>query len=284
MVRAQVVVGTPRRVSGMVSRGTLSLEQVKLCLVDECDDMLSRGLKEPLYELLQQLPAKAQRCLFACADTMPAPAHTNTIQDITNRFMGSNSVRVLTQEDEVNRQVKNIDQFYVNVEREDWKFETLCDLYGTLPMAVAQVVIYCNTRRKVDMLADRLRKREFAVSTVHGDMYMHGDTHTHAEPGALQAFLSGTTRILITTLPSFVENPRDTPISFVVNYDLPRNREGYLHRLATLVPSVGPDSSGSHGSKKMTIFFVTDDDVKALRELESFSSKPITELPMDLMM
>lgn len=63
---------------------------------------------------------------------------------------------------------QGIKQFFVAVEREEWKFDTLCDLYDTL--TITQAVIFCNTKRKVDWLTDKMRQNNFTVSSMHGDM------------------------------------------------------------------------------------------------------------------
>ncbi|CAN6247205.1 unnamed protein product [Urochloa humidicola] len=85
--------------------------------------------------------------------------------EITRKFMNK-PVRILVKRDELT--LEGIKQFYVNVEKEDWKLDTLCDLYETL--AITQSVIFVNTRRKVDWLTDKMRSRDHTVSATHGDM------------------------------------------------------------------------------------------------------------------
>ena len=86
---------------------------------------------------------------------------------------------------------QGIKQFFVAVEREEWKFDTLCDLYDTL--TITQAVIFCNNKRKVDWLTERMRTNNFIVSSMHGDMPQKERDTIMAE------FRSGTTRVLITT-------------------------------------------------------------------------------------
>ena len=64
--------------------------------------------------------------------------------------------------------LEGIKQFFIAIEREEWKLETLCDLYSTL--TITQAIIYCNTRRKVDWLTEQMQSRDFTVSSMHGDM------------------------------------------------------------------------------------------------------------------
>ena len=128
----QVVVGTPGRVYDMIKRQELSLAAVKIFVLDEADEMLSRGFKDQIYDVFQHLPAKVQVCLFSA--TMP-----EEILEISQRFM-RNPIRILVKRDELT--LEGIRQFYIAVEREDWKLETLCDLYETL--TITQAIIYCN--------------------------------------------------------------------------------------------------------------------------------------------
>jgi translation initiation factor 4A len=250
----QIVVGTPGRVYDMINRQVLNLSKVKMFVLDEADEMLSRGFKDQIYDVFQHLPPEVQVCLFSA--TMPAD-----ILDISNRFM-RNPQRILVKRDELT--LEGIKQFYVAVEREDWKFETLCDLYETL--TITQAIIYCNTRRKVDWLTDKMGQRDFTVSSMHGDM-----TGQEREL-IMREFRSGSSRVLITT--DLLARGIDVQqVSLVINYDLPPNRENYIHRIGR---------SGRFGRKGVAINFVTNDDVRAMRELEAFYNTQIEEMPMNV--
>merc|ERR1711935_836995 len=103
------------------------------------------------------LPSTVQVCLFSA--TMPPE-----ILDMTTKFM-RDTVRILVKKDELT--LEGIKQFYVAIEKEDWKMDTLCDLYETL--TITQAIIYCNTRRKVDWLAEKMMARDFTISTMHAE-------------------------------------------------------------------------------------------------------------------
>merc|ERR1719158_1106563 len=120
--------------------------------------MLSRGFKDQIYDIYQLLRPHPQVGLFSA--TLPPEA-----LDITRKFMNK-PVRILIKRDELT--LEGIRQFYVNVEKEEWKLETLCDLYETL--SITQSVIFVNTRRKVDWLTLKMAERDFTVSAIHGDM------------------------------------------------------------------------------------------------------------------
>merc|ERR1712032_1631739 len=133
-----VVVGTPGRVYDMINRRALRLADTKIFALDEADEMLSRGFKDQIYDVFKFLPEQVRVALFSA--TMPLE-----VLEITSRFMQEPS-RILVKKDELT--LEGIKQFYIAVEREEWKLDTLCDLYETL--TITQAIIYCNTRRKVD--------------------------------------------------------------------------------------------------------------------------------------
>merc|ERR1711966_633094 len=87
--------------------------------------------------------------------------------------------------------LEGIRQFYIAIDREDWKVDTLCDLYETL--TITQAIIYCNTRRKVDMLYEELTKRDFTCSC------MHADLDQKERELIMREFRSGSSRVLIST-------------------------------------------------------------------------------------
>jgi len=249
-----VVVGTPGRVYDMLSRRVLRPDHIKALVLDEADEMLSRGFKDQIYDIFQALPSSIQVGLFSA--TMPPDA-----LDLTRKFMRE-PVRILVKKEQLT--LEGIKQYYVNVEKEEWKLDTLCDLYDTLN--ITQCVIFCNSRRKVDWLTDKLRSRDFTVSSTHGDL-----TSQEREV-ILSQFRTGSSRILITT--DLLARGIDVQqVSLVINYDLPRNLENYLHRIGR---------SGRFGRKGVAINFVTKDDVRLLREIEQFYNTHIEEMPSNI--
>ncbi|KAJ2373936.1 translation initiation factor eIF4A [Coemansia sp. RSA 2607] len=251
---AHVVVGTPGRVHDMISRGIFKAESVKLFALDEADEMLSRGFKDQIQQVFSLLPADVQVVLLSA--TMPTE-----VLDVTTKFM-RDPIRILVKRDELT--LEGIKQFYISVEREDYKFDTLADIYETV--SITQAVIFCNTRRKVDFLTDKLRERNFTVSAMHGDM------DQEQRDTIMKEFRSGSSRILITT--DLLARGIDVQqVSLVINYDLPTNRENYIHRIGR---------GGRFGRKGIAINFVTDDDTAALRDIEQHYSTQIDEMPGDI--
>merc|ERR1711956_58985 len=147
---------------------------------------------------------------------------------------------------------------------EDWKLDTLSDLYETV--TITQAVIFCNTRRKVDWLTDKLTARDFTVSA------MHGDVDQAQRDVIMKEFRSGSSRVLIAT--DLLARGIDVQqVSLVINYDLPQNNENYLHRIGR---------SGRFGRKGVAINFVTEDDERMLQDIQRFYNTVVEELPSNV--
>merc|ERR1712168_1532340 len=232
-IGVQIIVGTPGRVFDMINRRVLNPKAIKMFVLDEADEMLSRGFKDQIYDVFRYLPSEVQVVLLSA--TMPAD-----VMDVTTKFM-RDPITILVKKEELT--LEGIKQFYVNVEKEDWKLETLCDLYETL--TITQAVIFCNTRRKVDWLTDKMHQRDFTVSAMHGDM------DQKERDVIMREFRSGSSRVLITT-DLLARGIVVQQVSLVINYDLPTNRENYIHRIGR---------GGRFGRKGVAINFVTQDDV-----------------------
>eukprot|EP01038_Epipyxis_sp_PR26KG_P015768 gene15768-21355_t len=249
-----VVVGTPGRVYDMIHRRALRLEEVKLFVLDEADEMLSRGFKEQIYDVFKYMPENIQCTIFSA--TMPLD-----VLEVTEKFM-RDPIRILVKKDELT--LEGIKQFYIAIEREEWKFDTLCDLYGTL--TITQAIIYCNTRRKVDWLTQKMQEKDFTVSS------MHGELDQRERDTIMREFRSGSSRVLITT--DLLARGIDVQqVSLVINYDLPTNRENYIHRIGR---------SGRFGRKGVSINFIVKADVKYMKDIEQFYNTQIEEMPSNV--
>ena len=132
-----VVSGTPGRVFDMIRRRCLRTRNIKMLVLDEADELLNKGFKDQIYDIYRYLPPQTQVVLLSA--TLPYD-----VLEMTTKFM-TDPIRILVKRDELT--LEGIKQFFVAVEKEDWKFDTLCDLYDTL--TITQAVIFCNTRRKV---------------------------------------------------------------------------------------------------------------------------------------
>jgi len=250
----QIVVGTPGRVYDMINRRSFQTDMIKMFVLDEADEMLSRGFKDQIYKVFKTMNGDTQVILLSA--TMPAE-----VLDVTGKFM-RDPVTILVKKEELT--LEGIKQFYVNVEKEEWKLDTLSDLYDTL--SITQAVIFCNTRRKVDWLTQKMREKEHTVSAMHGDM------DQKEREVIMKEFRSGSSRVLITT--DLLARGIDVQqVSLVINYDLPTNRENYIHRIGR---------GGRFGRKGVAINFVTDEDQRTLKDIEEFYNTQIVEMPSDV--
>jgi ATP-dependent RNA helicase len=249
-----LVSGTPGRVFDMIKRRNLRTRNIKTLVLDEADEMLNKGFKEQIYDVYRYLPPETQVVLVSA--TLPVD-----VLEMTSKFM-TDPIRILVKRDELT--LEGIKQFFVAVEKEEWKFDTLCDLYDTL--TITQAVIFCNTKKKVDWLTEKMRANNFTVSAMHGDM-------PQKERDAIMGeFRGGTTRVLITT-DVWARGIDVQQVSLVINYDLPMNRENYIHRIGR---------SGRYGRKGVAINFVKADDVGALRDIEQYYSTQVDEMPQNV--
>ena len=207
-----------------------------------------------IYDIYRHLPPQSQVVLVRA--TLPVE-----VLEMTRKFM-NDPVRILVKRDELT--LEGIKQFFVSVEKEEWKFDTLCDLYDTL--TVTQAVIFCNTRQKVDWLAAKMRESNFTVAAMHGDMTQE------ERDKVMEEFRSGSSRVLIAT-DLWGRGIDVQQVSLVICYDLPTNRELYIHRIGR---------SGRFGRKGVAINFVKTEDVRTLREIEQFYSTQIDEMPLNV--
>ncbi|KAG9392048.1 DEAD/DEAH box helicase [Carpediemonas membranifera] len=251
----QVVVGTPGRVLDMINRGALRTEAIKSFVLDEADEMLSQGFTEQIYTIFQSVPAEVQVLLLSA--TMP-----DDVLQITDKFM-RDPVKILVRKDELT--LDGIQQFFVPMDDESWKLDVLLDLYKNL--IVSKAVIFCNTKRKVEWLSEQLQGLEFAVSCVHSEM------DQQARNDIMNEFRRGATRVLIGT--DLIARGIDVQqVSLVINYDLPKEKETYLHRIGR---------SGRFGRKGIALNFVVGPrDEGNLAEISQFYKTEIKPMPEDI--
>ena len=253
--KPHIVIGTPGRMFDMIKKGALDTTGIKLLVVDEADEMLSRGFREQIYDIFKRLPTEViQVALFSA--TM-----SQEFFDVTQNFMRK-PVKILVKTDELT--LEGIKQFYINLERQEYKFETLIDLYSLC--TISQSIVYCNSKRMVDELSRRMRERNFVVASIHGEMSPVERQETMTD------FRKGSSRVLIAT--DLMARGIDVQqVSVVINYDIPSKIESYLHRIGR---------SGRYGRKGVAINFVTYYDERRLRDIEKYYSTQIDEMPSDI--
>jgi len=250
----QIIVATPGRLFDMISKKHIFTDNIKTLIIDEADEMLSSGFMEVLQNIIRCIPTTSQMCLFSA--TMP-----KEIIDLTENFM-NNPEKLLINRDELT--LEGIKQFYIDLKQYNWKFDVLYDIYETIN--VTQSIIYVNSKNVLNNLYDRLSRDEFPVS------YIHGDMQTSERDKNLNDFKNGTTRIMLST--DLLSRGIDIQqLSLVINFDLPRNKETYIHRIGR---------SGRYGRKGTAINFVTSEDIDHMNEIQKFYNTKIDEMPQNL--
>jgi len=250
----QIVVGTPGRVHDMLKRGFLKAEHLKLFVLDEADEMLGRGFQDQIKEIFKLIPGDVQIALFSA--TMPPE-----ILGLTKDFM-RDPATILVKNEELT--LDGIKQFYIAIDKEEWKFDTLVELYNNID--IQQCIMYCNKKQKVDELTEKLKEKNFTVSSMHGDM------EQNQRDLIMREFRTGTSRVLITT--DLLARGIDIQqVSLVINFDLPMSKEKYIHRIGR---------SGRFGRKGVAINFVTPTDYKFLQEVEKYYNTEVVEMPLDV--
>ena len=247
----QIVIGCPGRVHDMLRRKRLNNNNLRLIVLDEADEMLSQGFKEQVYNIFQYLPKDVQVALFSA--TMPSELNT-----LTEKFM-RDPLRVLVQTEQLT--LDGISQYYVALDNDEQKYETLKDLYGAI--AVSQCIIYCNSVKRVQDLYDAMTADNFPVCQIHSNM------DKRERDASYRDFRTGVNRVLISS--NVTARGIDIQqVSTVINFDVPKCVHVYLHRIGR---------SGRWGRKGTGVNFVTRRDTRKLREIEEYYSTHIEELP-----
>ena len=250
----QVVSGTPGRIVDMIKRRLLMVKQVKMLILDEADELMTKGFKEQIYEIYKHLSLTVQ-VVVVLATLTPE------VLEMTGKFT-SDPVKVLVKREKVT--LKGIKQYKIQCEEEQWKFDTLCDLYDNL--TITQAVIFCNTKAKVTWLAQQMKRQNFTVTLMHGDMKQDERDKIMAD------FRLGQLRVLIST-DVWARGIDVQQVSLVINYDLPLDKENYIHRIGRL---------GRFGRKGVAINLLTKLDIPELKALESYYKIKIKDMPLDL--
>lgn len=254
---AHIVIGTNGRILHMIKEKRINLYSIKFIILDEADELLADGLNEKLKYIFDKCSDGIQCCMVSA--TYPPQ-----IFNISKKIM-DNPVKVLLKNSEV--AVDLISQFYVNVEKEDLKFDTLLDLYSLV--STSQAIIFCNSVEKVDWLKENLEKNNFVITCIHGKM------NQKERENIVKEFRDGKTRILLTT--DLLSRGIDIPlVNLVINYDLPINKENYIHRIGRC---------GRFNKKGVSITMVKMEDpsdVKLFNKLKFHYKINIQELPENI--
>ncbi|WP_270246425.1 MULTISPECIES: DEAD/DEAH box helicase [unclassified Coprococcus] len=242
----QIVIGTPGRVMDHMRRKTMKLDFVHTVVLDEADEMLNMGFREDIEFVLSGVPEERQTVLFSA--TMPKP-----IMEITKKFQNNAKVIKVTKKELT---VPNIEQYYYDVKpkKKEEVLSRLLDIYSP-----RLSVVFCNTKKQVDLLVNALLGRGYFAAGLHGDMKQE------QRDRVMQGFRTGKTEILIATDVAARGIDVDE-VEAVFNYDLPQDDEYYVHRIGR---------TGRAGREGRAFSFVSGKEVYKLKEIQRYCKTKI---------
>ena len=237
----QLVIGTPGRVMDHMRRKTMKMDHVHTIVLDEADEMLNMGFREDIETILEGIPQEHQTVLFSA--TMP-----KAILQITKQFQKDAELVKVTKKELT---VPNIEQFYYEVKPKN-KEEVLSRLLDIYTPKLS--VVFCNTKKQVDLLVNALLGRGYFAAGLHGDMKQA------QRDRVMQGFRSGKTDILVCTDVAARGIDVDD-VEAVFNYDLPQDDEYYVHRIGR---------TGRAGRVGRSFSFVSGREVYKLKEIQRY--------------
>lgn len=244
----QIIVGTPGRVMDHMRRHTIKLEYVNMVVLDEADEMLNMGFREDMETILGQIENVHQTALFSA--TMPQP-----ILDITGKFQtDAKHIKVAAKE----LTIPLVSQRYYRVKSQDKDAACVRLLEYYQPKLS---LVFCNTKKKVDELAEVLKQHGFQAEGLHGDMSQH------QRDVAMNRFRNGSTNILIATDVAARGIDVDD-VEAVINYDIPQDIEYYVHRIGR---------TGRAGRTGRSFTFVSGREIYKIREIERVCRTTVEE-------
>ena len=249
-----VVVGTPGRIYDLMERKVLNTSAIRTIVIDEADQMLENNFQQQIIQILQMgFPEQTQIALFSA--TLP-----QTVLEFSETLL-RNPIRILRQADQVT--LEGIKQYMVQLDREEHKFDALCDIYKHF--TISHAIIYTNQRKKAEWLGAKMKEAGFALECIHGEM------DTNERKNKMNDFATGTVRVLVST--DLLARGIDVQqVGLVINYDLPIQKENYIHRIGR---------SGRYGKKGVAINLLCGHDLKYMKDIEAFYSTTVVDLPED---
>ncbi len=295
--RVHIVVATPGRIIDHIGRGSIDLNNIKYFIIDEADKMLNKGFVDDMDSILNKLPKETCKGMFSA-----------TIDDSINKVCDKYMINpvMVEVENEGNKITKQISEYYIKVEKDD-KYETLKNvIYSQCPNTL---IIFANTRDKVDEIYKKMKKDKFLVNEIHGDMSqdkrlfiikdfketliifantrdkvdeiykkmkkdkflvneIHGDMSQDKRLFIIKDFKENKFNILVSSdITSRGIHIDD--ISLVINYEVPRDKENYVHRIGR---------TGRVDKLGKAITLVSPNEEKYLNDIENYTENKIEEI------
>lgn len=246
---AQIIVGTPGRVMDHMRRHTIKLHDVKMVVLDEADEMLNMGFREDMETILSEITQEHQTALFSA--TMP-----QAILDITDKYQ-KNALLIRVTPKELTIPLVKQNYFVVKNAYKEEVLSRLLEVYG-----FKRSIIFCNTKKMVDELAENLKNRGYQAEGLHGDMTQK------QRDFVMNRFKSGSLEILIATDVAARGIDVDD-LEAVFNYDVPQDIEYYVHRIGR---------TGRAGKEGVAFTFAYGRELYRIRDIERVCKTKMTEM------
>ena len=252
-----IIIGTIGRINHIFLKKKYLYNKLKIFVCDEADNIFNNNTNKDIYNIISNINQNTQKILISAT-------LNNYVFSISEKFL-ENPIKILLKKTEI--AVDLISQFYIDTEIEEYKFDVLLDLYNII--STTQAIIFCNTIRKVEWLSKELTDKNFAITSIHSKMSQD------ERNSIVEEFRDGKTRLLLTT--DLLSRGIDIPqVNLVINYDLPINKETYIHRIGRC---------GRFGKKGISISMIKmkdENEIKILNRMKNYYDIDINELPEDI--
>lgn len=251
--RVHVVVATPGRIIDHINRGTIKLEKIKYLIIDEADKMFNKGFLEQMETILTNIPKEKTVGLFSATIG-------EEIKYICEKYMPDyNIINVERNESNINEGLRQIDDKIIKLKERN-KYVVLKELiYSENPRSV---IIFCNTKEKVSKLYNKMSKEGFLVRELHADLSQEKRMFV------IKDFKNIKFNVLVSSDVASRGIHIDD-ISLVINYDVPQDKENYIHRIGR---------TGRKGNSGKAITIIDEKDEKYIENIETYVGYKINEL------
>lgn len=254
-IRNEVIIGTPGRICDMIKRKYIDTSHIKLMIVDEADEVLSSGFRKQVSAIFRSISDPNFQTILISA-TIP-----EEMSELIKHILRPNYISILVKDDDLT--LDGIKQYFIEIS-EQYKMDALIDMLNNI--RISQGVVYCNKKQKADEIKHMLSEQNFKCDVLHSDLM------PKERKAVLNNFITGNSRVLITT--DVMARGIDVQqISIVINYDMPKHPQTYIHRIGR---------SGRFGRKGLAINYVGNNEMTILSNIQKTYNTHIYHLPKDL--
>ena len=247
--KPQIIIGTPGRVMDHMRRHTLKLDNLKMLILDEADEMLNMGFREDIDVIIEELPKERQTLLFSAT-------LSNEIKEIAKLYQNDPEQIIIAHKELT---IPSVEQYYLEV-RESSKLELLCRLIDANNIKLG--LVFCNTKKRVDELTGSLQARGYSAEALHGDM-------KQTERDRVMAMFRKRNIDILVATDVAARGIDVNDIEAVFNYDIPSDEEYYVHRIGRTARA---------GKKGVSYSFVFGRGLHKLKDIQRYTKSIISPM------